>query len=54
MSGQPVPQHGDAYTAEVTFEFHPEYLMGREDRRRNPTGFQAISYKVHADGERSH
>jgi type IV secretion system protein VirB8 len=53
ISGQPIPLQGNPYTAEITFELHPEYLMGREDRRRNPTGFQAINYIVHADGEKS-
>ena len=48
-AGQPVPLTGDPCTAQLSFEFHPEYLMDANDRRLNPTGFQVIEYRARFD-----
>jgi type IV secretion system protein VirB8 len=48
-AGQPVPTKGDPYTAQISFQFHPEYPMALPDRRLNVTGLQVMSYRVHSD-----
>lgn len=48
-AGQPVPGTGEPITAQISFQFHPEYVMEPNDRRLNPTGFQAIEYRSRAD-----
>jgi type IV secretory pathway component VirB8 len=48
-AGQPVPLKGEPYTAQIAFQFHPEYPMATPDRRLNVTGLQVLSYRIHAD-----
>lgn len=48
-AGQPAPLRGDPYTAQVSFQFHPEYPMSAPDRRLNVYGLQVTSYRVEAD-----
>jgi type IV secretion system protein VirB8 len=49
MAGQAVPTKGEPCTAEISFQFHPEYPMATPDRRLNVTGLQVLSYQPHAD-----
>jgi type IV secretion system protein VirB8 len=48
-SGDPVPTHGEPCTAEISFQFHPEYPMALPDRRVNPWGLQVLAYSAHPD-----
>lgn len=38
-----------AYTAQITFSFHPEMKMSKQDRLINPSGFQADSFSTVKD-----
>lgn len=51
--GQPAPQTGEPMTVQISFQYHPEYVMATADRRLNPTGFQAIDYHAKSDLARS-
>jgi type IV secretion system protein VirB8 len=51
MAGQAVPTKGEPCTAEISFQFHPEYPMATPDRRLNVTGLQVLSYQAHADNQ---
>jgi len=48
-AGEAVPSRGEPCSAEISFQFHPEYPMSLPDRRLNPTGLQVLSYRVHSD-----
>jgi type IV secretion system protein VirB8 len=47
-AGQPVPLKGDAYSATIDFQFHPEYPMAAQDRQLNWVGLQVLSYQTQA------
>lgn len=51
-TGQPVPLKGEAYTATIHFQFHPEFSMATPDRQLNPAGLQVLAYQVDADAGR--
>lgn len=48
-AGQAVPNASEPYTAQIAFQFHPEYPMAAPDRRVNVTGLQVLSYRPHSD-----
>jgi type IV secretion system protein VirB8 len=51
LAGQPVPAKGEPCTAQIAFQFHPDYPMTAPDRRLNVTGLQVLSYRSHADNQ---
>ncbi len=51
-AGDPVPSRGEPCTAEISFQFHPEYPMALPDRRVNPWGLQVLDYAAHSDDPR--